>query len=281
MSVKKNILNYKYDKYSTCGNDGIIEYIFKELAVNTGFFVEFGAWDGIKGSNCRRLYEYGWSGLFIESNKNKFDYLQQNYKKDKNIRCVNIAVGFSGNNLFDNILENTYKKVPQIAFCSIDIDGLDLEIFETIIKHLPIVVCIEGGQVLHPFYKRVPKIIAKYNIQQSLQVMNSVFESKGYKLLCSYQDAFFIKKEFFTFFNVSKSLLEQYYNGLLAIPRRIPYIQQCLDTVKLTNSIIINILQQTNYKSYGFDRRKEWIIKEYDKVIQIIKNLYKEDLKKC
>ena len=66
-----------------------------------------------------------------------------------------------------------------IDFCSIDIDGLDLEIFETFKKFMPSVVCIEGGQMLHPYHKRVERNIAKRNIQQSLKVMVASFEKKG------------------------------------------------------------------------------------------------------
>lgn len=63
-----SLLKYGKNIHSQAGQDGIIEKIFKTLGVKNGNFVEFGAVDGILLSNCRKLYEEGWSGVFIECN---------------------------------------------------------------------------------------------------------------------------------------------------------------------------------------------------------------------
>jgi len=159
-----NLLDYREDKYSTTGNDGIIEKIFKTIGVTEGFFVEFGAWDGIVGSNCRKLYEEGWKGIFIEADNNRYNSLVANYKNAFHISCVNSFVD-SQNNLFDNIVSE-YINDCQIDFCSIDIDGLDVEVFKTFNRHLPKVICIEGGQMLSPGHEEIPNNKAKKNIQK-------------------------------------------------------------------------------------------------------------------
>jgi len=264
-----NILDYKYDKYTTTGNDGIIEFILKTSNIKEGLFVEFGAWDGIKGSNCRKLFEENWSGLFIEVNENRFSKLVENYKDFDRIKCCNSKIGFVENELFDNVVD-PYLEEKNIDFCSIDIDGLDLEVFETFEKYLPNIVCIEGGQMLYPYHNRISKRISKKNIQQSLKVFNETFTKKGYKLLCTYQDSFFIKNELFNLFDVSENLLDQYFDGLLAIPRRLPYIQTCLKDVKLKNKIIDYILSNSNYSKYKWSGRKQWVKNEYDKIVSLI-----------
>jgi len=137
--------------------------------------------------------------------------------------------------LIDSIFEQHLDK--NIDFCSIDIDGLDLDIFETFEINLPKVVCIEGGQTLAPYHSRVSSDVSRNNIQQSLSVMNSVFEAKGYKLLCSYQDSFFIKEEYHKLFNVDESLMNQYIDGLLALPR-LPYIKKLLAASGLINEVV-------------------------------------------
>ena len=82
----------------------------------------------------------------------------------------------------------------EVDFCSIDIDGLDLDVFEAIKKNLPKVVCIEGGQMLDPMAGRVSPQKASHNVQQSLCVLYSSFSARGYELVCSHQDSFFIKR---------------------------------------------------------------------------------------
>ncbi len=269
-----NLLNYRKKIYSTIGNDGIIEYIFNKINIEKGIFVEFGAWDGIKNSNCRKLFDKGWNGLFIEGDKQKYIDLVNNYKDYNNISCCNKIVDFK-NNKFDNIID-LYLKNKNIDFCSIDIDGLDLEIFETFEKYFPSVVCIEGGQMLYPYYKRIKKSLAKRNIQQSLKTMVEAFEKREYKILCSYQDSFFIKKELYNLFDVDTDLIELYFNGLLASYRRLPFINKYLKKVKLKNHIVNRILKISGYKKYGWEKRKIWGNENKDMIKKIINQLREE-----
>lgn len=266
--MKINLLNYRKSEYSDIGNDGIIEYIFKKLNIKEGTFVEFGAWDGIRGSNCRKLFDKGWSGIFIEADSNKYKKLKKNYKKHKNIICHKSRID-AKENLFDNVVD-VYLKGGNIDFCSIDIDGRDLQVFETFKQYLPIVVCIEGGQMLYPFDKEIKNRIAKRNIHQSLKTTINVFEKKGYKILCCYQDCFFIKKEFYSIFNVSSDLLTLYFDGLKAIHRRIPFIQEYLGKVGLKNKIANYILERSKYDNYKWEKRKLWAKEKKDIIFELI-----------
>ena len=122
--MEENLLDHRKCVYSSIGNDGIIEYIFKKLKMKTGSFVEFGAWDGIKGSNCRKLFEAGWKGVFIEADEDKYKQLKKNYNKYTKITCYKARID-SKENLFDDVVD-PYFKGKNIDFCSIDIDGRDL-----------------------------------------------------------------------------------------------------------------------------------------------------------
>lgn len=270
------MLNYKKKIYSSPGNDGIIEYIYKKLNISNGIFVEFGAWDGIRNSNCRRLFEKGWKGIFIEYKKKRYQKLKKNYKNFFDIYCLNKKVGSKTGNkkdLFDNIVD-PYLDGRNIDFCSIDIDGLDLECFETFEKYFPTVICIEGGQVLHPYYGRVGRSISSKNIGQSLKVTIDCFEKKNYKILCSYQDCFFIKKEFYNIFNVSENIIKLYLNGLKARPKMISHYCEYLRKSKIKNTIIEYLLKKTSYNNYGYKKRNCWIEKESKNVISIINKMH-------
>ena len=275
-----NLLDYRKKRYSSIGNDGIIRYILKKINIKNGIFVEFGAWDGIKNSNCRKLFDEGWEGIFIESNFDRYEKLKNNYKEYKRIICSNKRVLYEGDDLFDNIVD-PYLKGKNIDFCSIDIDGLDLEVFETFEKYLPTVVCIEGGQMLHPYHKRIKKEKAEQNMQQSLKIMVDSFEKKGYKILCSCQDSFFVKKEFYKLFNVSSDLLTLYFNGLRAMSRRMPFIQKFAKRVGMNNNIVNFILKKSKYKEqYKWTKRKKWAIDKKDIINRLLNEVEDSERRK-
>mgnify|MGYP003137674439 FL=1 len=265
-----NLLDYRKSIYSSIGNDGVIEKIFDVLKIENGFFVEFGAWDGIKGSNCRNLYNKGWSGIFIEPDVTRYADLVKNYENSENITCINSFVD-TNDNKFDNLVSPFIH--TEIDFCSIDIDGLDLEVFETFEKFLPKVICIEGGQMLEPNYPRIPAEIAKNNIQQSLQTMVNSFEKKGYKLLCTYQDGFFVKAEYFDLFKIDANTNTMYLQGLYSIHRRLPWIQHMLRLSGLRNKVVDYILQRAEYSHYGYKNRKAWAAEKEEETKKIITHL--------
>ena len=218
------------------------------------FFVEFGAWDGIVLSNCKKLFDNGWSGLFIEGDKKKYSELYNNYKNNKNIITINKFVDDDKNSLDKILVDNNINTVD---FCSIDIDGLDLEIFKGINEIYPTIICIEGGQVVFPTEKKIiPTKIQKDNVTQSLYNYILEFEKKGYSILCAYQDIFFIKNEYYHLFNVSNNIFELYITGLFALPR-IPWLYEKIKQYNLSNHIIEYIISKTN--NHNFKNRHKWV----------------------
>jgi len=250
-----NLLDYRKNKYSEVGQDGIIEHIFNVLGIKKGHFVEFGAWDGVYSSNCRKLFEEGWSGVFIECDKKKFSDLQKNYESTERVICINKRVEINGLNKFDKIISR-YTSGGPITLLTIDVDGVDLEIFESIEEYLPTVVSLEGGKGVHPLDPRMP-IHCIHDIGQSLKVIKDVAESKEYKILCSFQDTFLIKQDLFAHFNVPVDLFQLYINGYLAQDyTRIPMYMMRLRRLHRKNRMLDYILAETNYNKYRTD--KEW-----------------------
>lgn len=264
-------------KYSI--NEKIIDYIFDKINIDEGSFVEFGAWDGKINSNARNLFRKGWKGLFIESDGDRFNQLSLNYKSKKNIYLSSSHIDFEKNKL-DNEIEKSLNN--PIDFMSIDIDGLDLEIFKTIQKFFPTVLCIEGGQVLEPYQNIVNNKIAKQNVQQSLYQMNKIIEERGYKLICAYQDAFFILEHKFHLLNINqKDIFFHYVDGLLAYPR-IPYLYILLNTINIQNRVINYILKPIDKttvmyvgKHGSISEKSNWVNKNYSLIQSRLNNLIK------
>ena len=243
-------------KYSI--NEPIIQYIFNTLNIKQGFFLEFGAWDGINLSNARLLFENNWNGMFIEGDKAKFEDLRNNYS-NTNILAENIYLDDQKNNI-NKVLKN--NKIKHIDFCSIDVDGLDLRLFKTFKEVLPTVVCIEGAQVLHPLFEGIISFqIERDNVTQSLYKYNQTFTKMGYRLLFAYQDCFFIKEEYFHLFNVSNNLTELYLDGLETLPR-IPWLFEKGKKHLIKNEIIEYIISKTNNEN--IDDRNLWVRQNKD-----------------
>jgi len=193
----ESLLHHCRNVYSQRGDDGIAAEIFSRLGIAKGFFVEFGAWDGIHFANCRALFEAGWSGVFIEADREKFEELKANYRDAGNILCINECVGFPGSRVGKTIDEISHENFPDrtIDYMSIDIDGLDYRILETM-RLRPRVICIEGGFAFNPlFAERVPDEVGRRNLGQPLSVMMDIGRAAGYTPVGFNQNVFLVLDE--------------------------------------------------------------------------------------
>jgi hypothetical protein len=195
-----NLLHYKNNFYSQNGEDGIIEKIFSIVGENGKQFCEFGAWDGINLSNCRKLAELGWKGLFIECDKEKYKNLQNNYKNNPKIKCLNIYVDTKKNEINKLCKENGFNNID---FLSIDIDGLDYEIFCTL-KMRPRLICVEVNA--GHFYgndRMIPNKISANNVGQPMKLFTEAASRLGYELVCYTGNAFYIREDLVKKFKIA------------------------------------------------------------------------------
>ena len=262
----------KLNKFKYNINDPITKYILEKLNIKNGFFIEFGAWNGKHNSNTKFLADDGWNGLYIEADIEKFNKLKKNYR-NTNIICENIFIDTNKNKLDYLIKKYNIKKID---YLSIDIDGNDIKVFDSINSVLPTLVSIEASQNLYPMHKNyVDDNISLNNIHQSLHIYNQVFEKKGYKILVMNQDAFFIKKEFYHLFDVPNNLIQLYLNGLKLLPK-VLWVYKNIEKYKFKNKIIEYIISKTNLlenKDQHYKKPSQWLVNNYDKIINAIKDL--------
>jgi hypothetical protein len=129
--------------YSQNEDDGILESIFNRLGTSRGFCVDVGAHDGFYLSNTANLIQHhGWSGLLVECDPLRFGKLVENMRGIDRVKCVNTCVAFSGADTLDNIMAAA-DAPAQFDLLSIDVDGLDYHIWESLRDHRPTVVIVE------------------------------------------------------------------------------------------------------------------------------------------
>ncbi len=193
----ESLLNYASNVFSQRGDDGIIRRIFRILGIDKGFYIEFGATDGIILSNCRALAQRGWSGCFIEAEKEFAGRLAHNYRDRPDIICLNALVVPTPTESGKTIDAIAAEHFPgrHVDFLSIDVDGTDHLIFEKM-QLRPSVVCLEGGWFWHPeFRSRVPEHIAAQDLQQPLPVLIEIGKTKAYTPICFNQNIYFVVDE--------------------------------------------------------------------------------------
>ena len=157
---KGSLLNFYGNTHSQIGQDGILQEIFKKLDIEKGFFCEFGAWDGVYLSNCRKLVEEGWAGVFIEGNEKKFKDLSLRYQSFSGIHCISAFVGapkrgIIGDPLFMVLEKNNFKsemkRITKVSSMILNLDEARLPRTGPSVDHLSGILSLDddsfGDQV--------------------------------------------------------------------------------------------------------------------------------------
>lgn len=191
----KTLLKYRKNYFSQNGEDGVIEEILIRLGIKQGWFVEFGAWDGIHLSNTYELVKKGWKGVEIEGDENKFKELKNNlsdYKENITHMCAYVHYG-GGNNSIDSLLSQT-EISKDFELISIDIDSYDWHIWNDLRNYSPKIVIIEINSSIPPGIEQIH--FPTENKQGSS--FTSTLElgiQKGYTLVCHTGNLIFVRNE--------------------------------------------------------------------------------------
>lgn len=211
--------------FSQSDEDGITLEILRRIKkVNKGFFIELGVGDGTE-NNTLLLLSLGWKGFWVGGNELAFK--TENSKK---------FVYFKKWITAENILEIFRKgmkilKEKEIDLISIDLDGNDFYIVETLLKSkiFPNVFILEYNAKFPPPIKFKIDYDPKHKwsvddyFGSSLQTFNELLSSYDYKLICCNShtgaNCFFIKKKFANLFKDVPKDIEKIYSE----PRYILY----------------------------------------------------------
>lgn len=169
------------NNYSQCGEDGVIEKILDCLPNKDNWCVEFGAWDGIYMSNTFSLIKNkSYKSVLIEADTEKFQVLKRNLDGFDSI-LINEFVTFSGDNTLDRLLSKT--PIPQnFDYLSIDIDGNDYYILESLAAYKPKIICIEFNPTIPNEVHYVQPKDFKLKRGASARAIYALAKSKGYSL---------------------------------------------------------------------------------------------------
>jgi hypothetical protein len=190
--------HFQKNVYSQFGEDGVVEELLRRLSQVVqldGWCVEFGAWDGVYLSNTYNLIKNkGYQAVLIEGDPVKYEELKRNIPSDRVVKICQF-VTFDGASTLDRILSKT--AIPTgFDFLSIDIDGCDYFILESLVVYRPKLVCIE-------FNPTIPNEVVfvqdkDFSIKQgaSARALTTLAQTKGYSLIAATPcNLFFVRNE--------------------------------------------------------------------------------------
>lgn len=170
-----DLYQYEQSIHSQNGEDGILAKLFSVIAPRSRYCVEFGAFDGITGSNTYLLRQQGWKALLLDLH---FD-----------IPAMNLHQAFITMENINQLFEQ-YSVPCDLDFLSIDIDYNDFYIWMALDpKYRPAVLVIEYNAGHAPDQDKVVKyrshIVGDSTnyYGASILAMYNLGKKKGYSLV--------------------------------------------------------------------------------------------------
>jgi len=166
--------------HSQFGEDGVVEEIFNRIGVRWATCIEFGAWDGLHLSNTLHLWRaLGWKALLIEGDPQKYRDLLKSTAGHPHVRHLNRMVTPSGAGQLEKLIgEAGFPR--EIDLLSIDIDGDDIYILESLETIRPRVIVVEYNPTI-PAHLNVRQKPGEYFGASALALLEAG-HSKGYRL---------------------------------------------------------------------------------------------------
>jgi len=185
----KDIKDHNFKVYSQWGDDGIIQFLIRNIDIANQTFIEFGVED-FQESNCRFLMMHdNWSGYVMDGSERKMKRTRERayyWQHDLTARAVFIT----RENINELLDDSGFGSSPGII--SIDIDGVDYWVFEQI-KHRPAIFILEYNAVFGaeraisvPYSADFDRSQAHYSnlyYGASLSALTHAAETKGYSLV--------------------------------------------------------------------------------------------------
>lgn len=200
--------DYEFKIFSQWGEDGIIDFLVREVSINNKTFIEFGVED-FSESNCRfLLMNRDWNGFVIDSSRKNIELLKNSnyfWKYNLNALCAFVDK--------DNInkLLNESNFDSDLGILSIDIDGNDYHILNNINFFNPRIIICEFNPIFgidrkitvpyDPKFSRTDKHYSNLYWGTSINALIFLLTKRDYTLIGTGMlgsNAYFVKNSLLT-----------------------------------------------------------------------------------
>ena len=199
---EKSLLRHQSQVFSQNGEDGMIAEIFNRIGTTNKVFVEIGLEDGTE-CNSRLLLQSGWTGLWIEGDKECGQSIQERYHQKIEKGSLKLSQSFVTKENVESLLQQEQIS-HTFDFLSIDIDMNTHHIWSSIRNFKPRVACIEYNASVPPSldysvpYDENAKWDGSNHFGAGLKTLEKIGQELGYSLVaCDFLgvNAFFVSNE--------------------------------------------------------------------------------------
>ena len=201
-----NLHNHEFKIFSQYGDDGIIQYLVKNLDISNKTFIEFGVESYSEANTRFLLMNNNWSGLVIDGSRRNIGKLRRkswywNFDLESEVAFIDVE------NINSLICRDKFR---DLGLLHIDIDGNDYHILKAIdIEFLnPALMILEYNAVFGvdrsisvPYDAKFVRNNAHYSnlyFGASLSALNGLCDAYGYDLIgCNSagNNAYFVRRD--------------------------------------------------------------------------------------
>jgi len=209
-SIKKaeNLSEYEWGVFSQWGEDGIIQFLIREVEIQNKTFIEFGVED-FSESNCRYLLiSSDWQGFVIDGSDENIRQLQNSYFYWRH-DLQSMAAFVDKENINELLKKSDFNR--DLGILSVDIDGNDYHILKAINVFEPRIVISEFNPYFgteravsvpyDPKFCRTEKHYSNLYFGASIRAIEFVLNEKGYTLIgtgMTGSNAYFVRNDLIT-----------------------------------------------------------------------------------
>jgi len=200
--------DYEWKIFSQWGEDGIIQFLIREVKIKNRTFVEFGVEDFFE-SNCRYLLmSSDWQGFVIDGSSKNMLRLKNSYFYWKH-DLQSLAAFVDKENINKLLSQSNFDR--DLGILSIDLDGNDYHILKTINVFEPRIIISEFNPYFgtnraisvpyDPEFYRIDKHYSGLYFGASIKAIKHLLEEKGYTLVgtgITGGNAYFVRNDLMT-----------------------------------------------------------------------------------
>jgi hypothetical protein len=198
----KSLIPHGYKVYSQNEEDGIIREIFSRIGATNKTFVELGVGNGLENNTLTLLFE-NWKGLWVEGSQQSAGSIKSNFVSTISSGQLTVISSYITKKNIDALI-SSHMADREIDLLSLDIDGNEYHVFESISCVEPRVIVIEYNAKFPPPVLFCMRYNEKHvwdstdNFGASLKFLEVKLKEKGYDLVgCNLtgSNAFFVRDD--------------------------------------------------------------------------------------